>query len=153
MDRLKIHLKKESFYLNEGGAVIGIICFSVNNWYFPGKNWDDFVVRLLYWITKALINLKFKEEQPQEMPFMEGSFKVSIYLNEQSKCKIDFVEGEKFFDDQEIIHKTVTVPFEDVKSEVKKACELLLKMKETKELDFEDDYQELKESYELLCKC
>ena len=43
--------------------------------------------------------------------------------------------------------------FEKRKAEVKKACELLLKMKETKELDFEDDYQELKESYELLCKC
>ncbi len=153
MDRLNIHLKKESFYINKSGSVIGDICFSVGDWYFPEKAWDDFVVRLLYWITKGLINLKFKGEQPQEMPFMEGSFKVSIYLDEHSTCKIDFAEGEKFFGDQEIIHKTITVSFEDVKNEVRKACELLIRMKESKELDFEEDYEKLKESYELLCKC
>ena len=84
---------------------------------------------------------------------MEGPFKVSIHLDEKELCSIQFIEGEKLEEDDEIIHKTVTVPFEEVKNEVKKACELLLKMKETKELDFEKDYQELKESYELLCKC
>nr|VFK45199.1 MAG: hypothetical protein BECKSD772F_GA0070984_12144 [Candidatus Kentron sp. SD]VFK49697.1 MAG: hypothetical protein BECKSD772E_GA0070983_12174 [Candidatus Kentron sp. SD]VFK81344.1 MAG: hypothetical protein BECKSD772D_GA0070982_13191 [Candidatus Kentron sp. SD] len=154
MDRVKISLRKESFYLNEGGAVIGDICFSVaDDWYFPEKDWDDFVVRILYWITKSLISLIFKENQPQETPFMEGTFKVSIYLNEKEQCTINFIEGEKFFGDKEIIHKTTTVPFESVKSEVLKACELLLKMKESKELDFEYDYEKLKESYEMLCKC
>ncbi|MDN3508939.1 MAG: hypothetical protein P0S93_02785 [Candidatus Neptunochlamydia sp.] len=48
--------------------------------------------------------------------------------------------------------KTVTVPFEDMKNEVKKTYEVLLHLKETKEVDFEKDYEELKESYELLRK-
>jgi|GEM_PF-1656522 len=153
MDRLKINLRKETLYINGSGAVIGDICFSVGDWYFPEKDWDDFVVRLLYWITKNLINLKFKEKQPQEMPFMEGPFKVSIQLNEKDECLVNFIEGEKFFGDKEIMHKTITVPFEDIKSEVKNSCNILLHMKETKELDFEDDYEILKESYDLLCKC
>lgn len=153
MNKFKIHLVKESFYLNEGGAVIGVICFSVDGWYFPGENWDDFVVVMLDWLTQELIELNFNKNKTAEAPFMEGCFKISLALDNQKQCIIQFIEGEKLAEDKEIIHKTITVPFEDVKSEVKKACELLLHMKETKELDFEEDYEKLKESYELLCKC
>lgn len=153
MSTFKINLRKERFYLTNGKAIIGNICFSVNNWYFPKENWNDFVVTLLYWITRKLIRLKFKEKQPQEMDFMEGPFKVSIYLDKENQCTINFIEGEKLAGDNEIVHKTITLPFEEVKDEVKKACKILIDMKESKELDFEDDYQKLKESYELLCKC
>ena len=153
MNKFKIRIPKKSFYLNEGGAVIGIICFSVDDWYFPGENWDDFVVVMLDWLTRELVELTFNKEKIAESPFMEGCFKIALSLDTEGKCIIQFIEGEKLAGDDEIIHKTVTVPFEEVKSEVKKACELLLKMKETKELDFQEDYEKLKESYELLCKC
>jgi len=152
MNKFKIHTVKESFYLNEGGAVIGIICFSVDDWYFPGENWDDFVVVMLDWLTQELIKVNFNRNKRAEAPFMEGCFKVSFTLDKNSQCTIQFIEGEKLAGDDEIIHKTITVPFEDVKNEVKEACELLLKIKETKELDFEEDYENLKISYDLLCK-
>ena len=153
MIEFKINIDQKSFYINRSGFVIGDICCSVGDWYFPEKDWDDFVVTLLYWFARKLIRLKFKEEQPQEIDFMEGPFKVSIYLDEKDLCNIQLIEGEKLEEDEEIIHKEINIPFEDVKSEVKKACEILLKMKETKELDFEKDYKELKESYDLLCQC
>jgi hypothetical protein len=152
MNNLKLNIRKESLSI-ESTDVIGVICFSIDNWYFPDKNWDDFVVRLVYWLMKKLIKLHFKEKQPQEMLFMEGDFKVSLTLDKNGQCTVQFIEGEKLEGDKEIIHKTITVPFEDVKSEVKKACELLLHMKKTKELDFEEDYEKLKEYYDLLCKC
>ena len=153
MDKLKIHLKKESFYINNAKSVIGVICFSTNDFYFPGKAWDDFVVVVLYWLTRELIELTFNKEKIAESPFMEGCFKVAFSLDAEEKCTIHFIEGEKLVGDEEIVHKTIVVPFEEVKREVKKACEILLEMKETKELDFEEDYEELKESYELLCTC
>lgn len=153
MKKFNIKLERESFYINEGGSVIGIICFHSEGSFFPGKQWDDFVVVMLYWLAKEVVALSFNTNKTVESPFMEGCFKIALSLNNESQCIIQFIEGEKLAGDDEIIHKEITVPFEDVKDEVKKACELLLKMKETKELDFEEDYEKLKESYEMLCKC
>ena len=153
MNKFKINLEKETFYINNSNSVIGIICFSIDDWFFPSKRWDDFVVILLAWLTKQVVALAFNKEKIIEMDFMEGDFKISIKNSSQNLCTVHFIEGEKLAGDEEIIHKTITVPFEDVKNEVRKACEVLLHMKETKELDFEEDYEKLKESYELLCKC
>lgn len=151
MSNFKINLKKETLYINDSNCVIGDIYFSVGDWYFPEKYWDDFVVVLLSWLSKQTV--KLDTNNLVEMRFMEGCFKISLTLDKKHQCTIQFIEGEKLAGDKEIIHKTITVPFESVKSEVLKACELLLKMKESKELDFEKDYEELKDSYELLCKC
>jgi len=152
MNNFKLIIRKESLCI-ESNDVIGVICFSIDDWYFPGENWDDFVATILSWLSHALVKINFKKEREVEVDFMEGCFKVTFILDVENLCTIQFIEGEKLSGDEEIIHKTITVPFEDVKSEVKKACELLLHMKETKELDFEEDYEKLKESYELLCKC
>nr|VFK39667.1 MAG: hypothetical protein BECKSD772F_GA0070984_104612 [Candidatus Kentron sp. SD]VFK47130.1 MAG: hypothetical protein BECKSD772E_GA0070983_10886 [Candidatus Kentron sp. SD] len=153
MNKLKINLKKETFYINDSNCVIGDICFSVGDWYFPDKDWDDFVVVFLSWLTSQLTELNFNKKSIVEVDFMEGDFKISLALDQNNQCTITFIEGEKLDGDKETIYKTTTVPFEAVKIEVLKACELLLKMKESKELNFEKDYKELKESYELLCKC
>nr|VFK43638.1 MAG: hypothetical protein BECKSD772F_GA0070984_11528 [Candidatus Kentron sp. SD]VFK44465.1 MAG: hypothetical protein BECKSD772E_GA0070983_103812 [Candidatus Kentron sp. SD]VFK80842.1 MAG: hypothetical protein BECKSD772D_GA0070982_11653 [Candidatus Kentron sp. SD] len=152
-NKFKINVKKESFYLNEGGAVIGDICFSFADWYFPDKDWDDFVVVMLAWLAQEIVKLSFDKNKIADAPFMEGCFKITLTLDKQDECDISFIEGEKLAGDKEIVHKKTTLPFEAVKSEVLKACELLLKMKESKELNFEKDYKELKKSYELLCKC
>lgn len=152
MKKFKINLRKETFYINNTNSVIGDIYFSIGDWYFPEKYWDDFVVILLAWLTKQIVKLYFDKKQVVEMCFMEGCFKISLTLNNQYQCTIKFIEGEKLAGDKEIVYKTVTVPFEDVKIEAKKACEVLLNMKKSKELDFEEDYEKLEESYNMLLK-
>lgn len=152
MNNFKLIIRKESLCI-ESNDVIGVICFSIDDWYFPGENWDDFVATILSWLSHALVKINFKKEREVEVDFMEGCFKVTFILDVENLCTIQFIEGEKLSGDEEIIHKTITVPFEDMKSEVKKACELLLHMKKTKELDFKEEYDELKKSYDLLCKC
>ena len=152
MNSFKLVVRRESLCI-ESNDVIGVICFAVNDWFFPEENWDDFVATILSWLSQALVKIKFKKEERVEVDFMEGCFKVDLALDVENLCTIQFIEGEKLSGDDEIIQKTIVVPFEDLKSEIKKACELLLKMKETGELDFEEEYEELKESYELLCKC
>lgn len=153
MNTFNITIKKETLYKNEGGAVVGDICFCVGNWYFPDKAWDDFVVRILYWFSQKLIKLRFDKKKYLEFPFMEGDFKTSLSLNKENKVTVEFIEGDSFADQKETILKTICISFEDLKEEVKKSCKLLLDMKESKELDFMYDYEDLKESYELLCKC
>ena len=152
MKAFKIKLRKESFYINNSRSVIGDICFSVDGWCFPDKNWDDFVVVILDWLAQELIELNFNKNKVAETPFMEGCFKISFTLGKTHQCTINFVEGEKLAGDEEIIHKAIVIPFEDLKTEVKNACETLIQMKESKELDFEKDYENLKTSYDLLCK-
>jgi hypothetical protein len=152
MKAFKIKLRKESFYINNSRSVIGDICFSVDDWCFPDKNWDDFVAALVYWLTHITTELASRKKEVVEMGFMEGCFKISITLEGENQCKIKFIEGEKLAGDEEIIHKTIITPFEGLKTEVKNACETLIQMKESKELDFEKDYENLKTSYDLLCE-
>ena len=153
MNKLKINLKKDTFYINDSGCVIGVIYFSIGDYFFPSKGWDDFVVAILDWLTQVIIELNFDKKKTVEMPFLEGSFLVSISLNKNSQSTIKFIEGDRLSGQKEIIRKTLTLPFEDLKNEVKTACKTILQMREFKELDFKDGYESLKKSYELLCKC
>lgn len=150
MERLKINIRKETLYINCSGSVIGDISFSIGDWYFPEKDWDDFVVVMLYWLTKELVELSVDKNKIVDAPFMEGCFKIVLTLDKQNQCNIKFIEGEKLAGDKEIVYKTVTVPFEEVKIEAKKACEVLLNMKKSKELDFKEDYEKLEDAYNML---
>lgn len=152
MSKFFIKLREDTFFINSSGSVIGDICFAVDDWYFPDKNWDDFVVILLSWLAQQIMNLYLDKNQVVEMSFMEGCFKVSLTLNNHYQCTIRFIEGEKLAGDKEIIYNTITVPFEEVKDEVRKACELLIRLKTSKILDFEENYEKLKQVYELLCR-
>ena len=98
-------MQKETLYKNEGGAVVGDICFCVGNWYFPEKAWDDFVVRILYWFSQKLIKLRFDKKKYLEFPFMEGDFKTSLSLNKENKVTVEFIEGDSFADQKETILK------------------------------------------------
>lgn len=153
MKNFKIKLRTNTFYINEGKSVIGDICYSVDGWDFPEEDWDDFVVIILLWLAQALIKLQFNKKEV-EVEFMEGCFKISLFLkeNDRSDVTIKFIEGDSFADQEEIILKTITTPFEELKNEVKNACETLIQMKESKEIDFEKDYEDLKNAYNLLCK-
>jgi hypothetical protein len=151
-DSFHLIIKRDTLYVNSSGNVIGVIFFKVNGFYFPENNWHDFVVRLISWLTESTFNLKNKIKENLDMPFMEGCYKVEVALDKNNLCKIDFIEGEKLAGDKEIIHKSISIPLDTLINEVKKACETLLTIKNSGDLDFKNDYEELKKSYELLCK-
>lgn len=149
-NNFRLILKKDSLYVNSSGNVIGVIFFEIDGFYFPENNWYDFVVRLLSWLSESILNLKSKIEEDLDMPFMEGCYKVELALDKKELCKINFIEGEKLAGDKEIIHKSITVPLNDVIDEVTKACEMIIRMRESKELEFDLDYEELLEAYHSL---
>lgn len=152
--QLKLIVDKESFYLNKEGStsVIGIIYFDLDGYFFPEHGWDDFVVALVSWLAKITIELSFDKKKEVEMDFMDGPFKISLRLNNKSQCTVSFVEGEKLAGDKEIIHKTITLPFEDFKKEVIKACSKILQIDDPEKMSFNDDYKNLENSYNLLMK-
>lgn len=147
-----LKINKDSFYTNQSGSTIGIIFFEVDGYIFPSNDWYDFVVVLLYWLSKSIIDLIIKKETMIEMDFMEGPLKVSLILDQDDQCTINFIEGEKLAGDEEIIHRTITVPFSLVKNEVVKACKIVVQSKESGKIPFNDDYKNLKTTYDLLLK-
>lgn len=144
--------KKETFYVNNTDNVIGVIFFKSNNFSFPEYDWGDFVVAILAWLAKIISDLQSLHSRHVEVFFMEGCFKVEFQLNEGQFCRINFIEGDKLAGDKEIIHKTITVPLGEVIDEVTKACEMVIRMRESKELEFENDYEELLEAYHSLTR-
>ena len=150
MDKVKLNIKKDSLYINGSNSVIGTIYFDLDGYFFPSDDWYDFVVALLGWLAKITANLTKSEAKTVEMSFMEGPFKIALAVKEDYQCKIDCIEGEELAGDEEIIHKTITVPLDEVINEILKGCELIIQMKESKELEFDKDFEYLKESYNLL---
>lgn len=145
-------IKEETFYVNNSGNVIGEIFFEIDDVYFPELNWYDFAVRILSWLTENIVSVKQNNKESMDTPFMEGPFKVKFQLEKTKRCKIDFIEGEQLAGDKEIIHKTITIPLGEVIDEVTKACEMIIRMRESKELEFENDYEELLEAYHSLTR-
>lgn len=149
-DRFKIIIDRETLYVNKSDNVIGVIFFESNKFYFPEHNWGDFVVAILSWLTKIVGDLQSSRSQKVEVSFMEGCFKVELQLNNYRQCKINFIEGEKLAGDKEITHKSIITPLDNVIDEVTKACEMIIRMRESKELEFDLDYEELLEAYHSL---
>lgn len=146
----KLIIKKETLYVNSSDNVIGVIFYDINGFYFPEYDWGDFVVAILSWLTKVISDLQSLQDQQAEVFFMEGCFKIELQVNKNHQCKINFIEGNRLAGDEEIIHKSITVPLSEVIDEVTKSCEMIIQMKESKELDFELDYEELLEAYHSL---
>jgi len=153
-EKFKLIIKEDSFYVNKEGSesVIGIIYFDADGYSFPDPSWDDFVVVLLSWLINRIIELIFDKNKEVEMDFMDGPFKVSIKLDDKNQCTMNFIEGEKLDDEEEIIHKTIKVPFDSVKNEVINSCKKVLQIKDPKKMSFNDDYKNLEKSYNLLLK-
>jgi hypothetical protein len=149
---IKLVIKEDDFHTTKYGSVFGIIYFDVDGYLFPEYGWDDFVVIILSWWAKGLIELIFDKTKEIGMSFMDGSFKALIKFENENQCTINFVEGEKLDDEEEIIHKTIKVPFDSVKNEVINSCKKVLQIKDPKKMSFNDDYKNLEKSYNLLLK-
>ena len=150
--RLKLVVKEDSFLKTKYGSVTGIIYFDVDGFFFPEQDWDDFVVSLLICLSKMLVILNFDKNEVVEVAFQEGPFKVSLELDDKNQCTINFIEGEKLAGDNEILHKNITIPFNDLKKEIIKSCSKILQIKDPEKMSFNVDYKNLEDSYNLLLK-
>ncbi|MCX2679365.1 hypothetical protein OOZ15_05365 [Galbibacter sp. EGI 63066] len=68
----------------EGGRVFGNIYFTDQEFSFPEKGWNDFVIIILNWWCSALKGLLLNERLQDEFLFMDGPFTVRVtYLKEE----------------------------------------------------------------------
>lgn len=98
MKKSKIHLQRNFETLNQGGNFTGEIFFYIqeDDFYFPEKHWNDFIVTLLNWWLSSLIRLKnLKGEFSETLDFMDGSFSIKVTKKNEETLKLVFLHGNK----------------------------------------------------------
>ncbi|KEQ16543.1 hypothetical protein [Endozoicomonas numazuensis] len=72
----------------------GIILFDLSGYQFPSKNWDDFVVTIMGWWLRAIIDLKTGASRKEELYFMDGPYLVTVEKRNTSMCSLFFMERD-----------------------------------------------------------
>ncbi|MGI9282095.1 MAG: hypothetical protein ACR2PX_21035 [Endozoicomonas sp.] len=96
MSRILIYTNPDSYkvYGSISKAVIGIILFDLAGYQFPGKNWDDFIVTIMGWWLRAIIDLKTGASKKEDLYFMDGPFLVTVEKRNASMCSLYFIERD-----------------------------------------------------------
>ena len=89
-----VQLRDESLTRSDcSGEITGIIFFKLGSFQFPEQDWDDFIVTIMSWWLRALIDLKTGVSKKEELLFMEGAFSVTLEKRNASMCCLRFIEG------------------------------------------------------------
>ena len=75
----KIKVKRR-FFLSSSD-LFGDIFFEFEKGFFPGENWNDFILIILDWWINAVLDLVDKKKT--ELDFMDGPYAISISLNNE----------------------------------------------------------------------
>jgi len=67
------------------------IYFQIEDKFFPGKSWDDFVVIILNWWIENILNIAGKNNEKSRCCFMDGPYFFDIESNDEylSVCFVD----------------------------------------------------------------
>ncbi|MGI9278998.1 MAG: hypothetical protein ACR2PX_05125 [Endozoicomonas sp.] len=90
-----VQLRDESLTRSDcSGEITGIIFFKLGSFQFPEQDWDDFIVTIMSWWLRALIDLKTGVSKKEELLFMEGAFSVTLEKRNASMCCLRFMKGD-----------------------------------------------------------
>lgn len=74
---MKILIEIESIY-QKNEKIFGNICFHENQYYFPSKDWNDFLLVILNWWSASVIRILKNESISDEFSFMDGPFTIKV---------------------------------------------------------------------------
>ncbi len=89
---MEIIINKNSFNQSKKGNITSIIYFQHENFFFPEKDWSDFVVVILYWWNK---NINYLNENGSELEFMDGDFSIKIEHLSNKMIRMYFFDNGK----------------------------------------------------------
>lgn len=87
----------------EGKNIFGIIHFKNKDFFFPEKNWSDFIVIIMNWWSNAILKLLKNEVLSAELSFMDGPFLVKINYSDEHYITFYFVNNDKIIDTQKVL--------------------------------------------------
>lgn len=94
MKKIKLCIDEKSFKKYKE-AITGIIYLEINDYYFPQKNWNDFIIVMINNWIKSLKDIKYGIIQETELLFFDGPFFIKIKMIDKEDCIIGFFESHK----------------------------------------------------------
>lgn len=148
LSEIEIGLCLDTLEINDFNNITGGIYFSYNDQCFPEKCWDDFVVVILGWWHKALLNLirSPRNGVVEEFLFMDGPFLVKVKKLYDDVIKLVFIEERL---KSKHIYFTCQTSIHHLKNALTKNAKLLLEEIEKRKWKT-DDIDELKRVYNIL---
>lgn len=80
---------------SNNGLITGEIYFKINDYYFPERNWNDFLVIILGWWVNSFINAIKTNANKFEFHFMDGPFLAEAVLKDKNLYEICLLERNK----------------------------------------------------------
>lgn len=94
MNRVKLRIDENSFEKYKE-AITGVIYMECGDFYFPEKNWNDFIIVMMNnWIT-SIKNINLKISKEAELMFFDGAFYIKIQMVGEENCIIECIENHK----------------------------------------------------------
>ncbi|MCC4230071.1 hypothetical protein [Zunongwangia profunda] len=141
---MKITVEPNSLY-KVGDKIFGNIYFGDNEYVFPEKEWNDFVVIIFNWWSESILKLLKKVSIEEELDFMDGPASVKVQFLENNSFCLYFVLNNEVVNSIEVDVRLFTKEFLNT-------INLLIRtIKENKWADEEID--SLLENYKRLQKC
>lgn len=90
-----INVDSTSLVKSDNNVITGILSVSVNDFYFPDKDWNDFIVIVLSWWAKESITL-LDSNRKVVFDFMDGPFNMVINpIDGGQLLELNFYKKEK----------------------------------------------------------
>lgn len=70
----------------------GELYFQEEGFYFPEKDWKDFIIVVLNWWCAALRKILYNETYTKEFLFMDGPFSIKIKHIEEDIFHLTFIK-------------------------------------------------------------
>ncbi|RIE03933.1 hypothetical protein [Cohnella faecalis] len=139
---LDIIFNESSININKKGAVTGEIYFNVDNEYFPGYNWSDFIVVILTWWNKSINQLELSPVGVAvNFSFMDGPFNIRGEKKENDSVTLEFIKRNA---SGENISISIDMSILELKRLIQKVSRNVLNVINTTNSVFNDDIEELK---------
>lgn len=144
---INLQINLESMQKNTD--INGEIFFSIReiDFYFPEKNWDDFVITILNWWFDSAIRLNsFEGEVSEILNFMDGPFFVKINKKSSDILKFSFIYDRR---DAIEVEKIIYVSLKQFQDDLLNITFLLLKDLKLKGW-LNEEIEELEKRYKIL---
>jgi len=90
-NQLDIYVDDGSIDFLESGSVTGIISFQSGDFFFPEKEWNDFIVVILVWWINSINKLIKQGSGNVDLRFMDGPYLINADFEDTGSVHLKFI--------------------------------------------------------------
>ncbi len=146
-DKLNLLISLDSFTINHVQSITGDIYFTYHHQSFPDVSWNDFVVVILSWWNRVILQLSYNRHAGDEekLRFMDGPYYIKCICLEDNHVSLHFIKDKMA--GEELLF-SVQINKQEFKDIILKSTDKVLK--EMKKRNWHtDDVRELEKLYQI----